>query len=396
MNKKIIVLGVTGGIAAYKSAQLASNLSKSGYDVHVIMTENATEFITPLTFEVLTNNKVIVDTFDRQFDYNVNHVALAKKANLFVVAPATANIIAKFAQGIADDMLTTSYLAFICPVLVAPAMNSAMLNHPATKRNIATMRADGVNFIEPETGYLACGDVGSGRLAEVANIEAEIANLLATSQNLSGKKVVITAGPTLEALDPVRFISNHSSGKMGYALALAARNQGADVILISGPTNLQIPSHVKAIQVTSAAEMYEASLNQLDYDFFIAAAAVSDYRPTIVANQKLKKADLATSWQIDLTENVDVVKAVAKNKLPSQKVVAFAMETTDLLANAQAKLKAKQVDMVVANDLKIPGAGFSGDTNQVVLVTATEASSLPLMSKNEVAVKIINKMMELL
>jgi len=395
MEKKVIVLGVTGGIAAYKSAQLASNLLKKGYEVHVIMTKNATEFVTPLTFEVLTNNKVAVDTFDRSFDYNVNHVSLAKKADLFVVAPATANVIAKFAGGIADDMLTTNYLAFRCPTLVAPAMNTAMLEHIATQRNIEILRTDGVHFIQSGTGYLACGDIGAGRLADIADIEAGIEFLL-TEKKLTDRKVVITAGPTQEPMDPVRFITNHSSGKMGYALARTARNLGADVVLITGPTHLTPPKDVEVVHVATAQEMYEAAMAHLDYDFFIASAAVSDYRPTVVSVQKLKKKEMSgDSFEIALAQNEDIVAQVAKEKKDHQKVAAFAMETENLLENARLKLVKKQVDLVVANDLFEAGAGFKGDTNKVTLITHTGDEELPLLSKDEVAHEIFERMLAL-
>ena len=392
MDKKIIVLGVTGGIAAYKSAQLASNLLKKGYEVHVIMTQNATEFVTPLTFEVLTNNKVAVDTFDRNFDYNVNHVSLAKKADLFVVAPATANVIAKFATGIADDMLTTSYLAFRCPTLVAPAMNTAMLEHVATQRNMEILRGDGVHFVQSGTGYLACGDIGAGRLADLADIEVEIEFLL-TEKKLVGRKVVITAGPTQEPMDPVRFISNHSSGKMGYALARVARNLGADVVLITGPTHLMPPKQVEVIQVMTTQEMYEASMEQLDYDVFIAAAAVTDYRPSEVSEQKLKKKDLGDDLRVAFEQNEDIVARVAKEKKAHQSVIAFAMETENLVEQARLKLVKKQVDLVVANDLMEQGAGFKGDTNKVTLVSHDGEVELPLMSKDEVALEIFERML---
>jgi phosphopantothenoylcysteine decarboxylase/phosphopantothenate--cysteine ligase len=395
MDKKIIVLGVTGGIAAYKSAQLASNLLKKGYEVHVIMTKNATEFITPLTFEVLTNNKVAVDTFDRNFDYNVNHVSLAKKADLFIVVPGTANVIAKFAAGIADDMLTTSYLAFRCPILIAPAMNTGMLEHVATRRNIEVLRNDGVHFIASGVGYLACGDVGVGRLADLADIEDEIEFLLSTEKKLGGRKVVITAGPTQEEMDPVRFLSNHSSGKMGYALARVARNLGADVVLISGPTHLKAPRHVDVVQVTSANAMYMAAMEHLDYDFFVASAAVSDYRPTEVSEKKLKKKDNACDLTIKLTQNEDIVAQVASKKQVGQIVVAFAMETEILIENARLKLEKKQVDMVVANDLTDAGAGFKGDTNKVTLVVKDDLLTLPLMSKEKLAAEILDRMVEL-
>jgi len=392
MSKKVIVLAVTGGIAAYKSAQLASNLKKKGYEIHVIMTKNATEFIMPLTFEVLTNNKVAVDTFDRNFEYNVNHVSLAQRADLFVVAPATANVLAKFAAGIADDMLTTSYLATNAPVLIAPAMNTAMLAHVATQRNIETLKKDGVRFIESGVGMLACGDVGAGRLADIADIEEEIDYLLKASKRLEGKKVVVTAGPTIEALDPVRFISNHSSGKMGYAIARTARDLGADVVLITGPTEILAPRHVNVIKVDSAKEMFEASMDNLDYDIFISAAAVSDYRSALISDQKLKKTVSGENHSIVLEENDDIVATVARNKTENQRVVAFAMETENLIENAKRKLDKKQVDMVVANDLTTCGAGFKTDTNKVTLLTKTDSQELELMGKDEVAYAIFERL----
>ena len=395
MDKKVIVLGVTGGIAAYKSAQLASNLFKKGYVVHVVMTKNATEFVSPLTFEILTNNRVAVDTFDRNFDYNVNHISLAKKADLFVVAPATANVIAKFAAGIADDMLTTSYLANRSPTLIAPAMNTAMLEHVTTKRNIETLHQDGVHFIYSGVGYLACGDVGTGRLADLCDIEERIDYLLNANNKLAGKKVVITAGPTLEAMDPVRFLSNHSSGKMGYALARAARNLGADVVLISGPNHLKTPQFVDTVSVTTADEMYQAAMEHLDYDYFIAAAAVSDYRPKTVSEQKLKRKDLPDDFNISLVQNEDIVGAVASKKKIDQKVVAFAMETENLVENARLKLMKKQVDLVIANDLTEVGAGFKGDTNKVTLVTKTGNIPVSLMSKDKLAIEILKRLVEL-
>ena len=361
-----------------------------------MMTKNATEFVTPLTFEVLTNNKVAIDTFDRNFDYNVNHVSLAKKADLFVVAPATANVIAKFAAGIADDMLTTMYLAFECPTLVAPAMNTRMLEHVASQRNIATLGEDGVHFVESGIGFLAEGEIGAGRLADLGTILEEVDYLLNRRGLLLGKKVVITAGPTQEALDPVRFLSNHSSGKMGYALARSARNMGAEVHLITGPTSLALPSHIEVTHVTSAKEMYDVALANTNYDYFIAAGAVSDYAPTVKADQKLKKKDLSDQLTMTFTQNPDIVGAVAAKKKNNQKVIAFAMETEHLIENARLKLEKKQVDLVVANDLSEPGAGFSGDTNQVILVTHQGEVELPLMLKDEVAVHILEKVGTLL
>lgn len=395
MDKKVIALGVTGGIAAYKSAQLARDLIKRGYDVHVVMTRNATEFVTPLTFEVLTNNKVAIDTFDRNFEYNVNHISLAKLADLFVVAPATANVIAKFAAGIADDMLTTMYLAFDCPVLIAPAMNTRMLAHAATQRNMETLRGDGVQFVDAGIGFLAEGEIGAGRLADLPFILEEVDYLLNRCDLLLGKQVVITAGPTQEAMDPVRFLSNHSSGKMGYALARMARNMGADVHLITGPTQLTVPRHISVTPVTSAKDMYDVALASHDYDFFIGAAAVSDYRPVESSDQKLKKNDKTCDLPLVFTQNEDIIGTVASKKKRNQRVIAFAMETENLIENARLKLVKKKVDMVVANNLLDVGAGFKGDTNKVTLVLEDAEMPLPLMSKEELAIQILERMVKL-
>jgi len=392
MMKKTIILGISGGIAAYKSAQLASNLVKKGHDVHVVMTKNATEFIAPLTLEVLTNHKVTVDTFDRNFNYNVNHVSLSKKADVFVVAPATANVLAKFAAGMADDMLTTTYLALTCPVLVAPAMNTAMLEHPATQRNMERLKQDGVHFIQPASGYLACGDVGAGRLADVADIEEEIDVLLHKEKPLLGKKVVITAGPTMEAIDPVRFITNHSSGKMGYALAKAARHLGATVHLITGPTQLKVPIGIEVSHVTSADDMYEAAMNQLDYDYFIASAAVSDFKSQNVSDQKMKKKDTGDHLSLALVQNEDIVEAVAKKKKAHQVVCGFAMETSDLIHHAQGKLERKQLDLIVANHLFEAGAGFKGDTNKVTIIGKGKIEPLEVMDKEQLAYEILERL----
>ena len=390
--KKTIVLGISGGIAAYKSAQLASNLVKKGHDVHVIMTKNATEFIAPLTFEVLTNHKVAVDTFDRNFNYNVNHVSLSKKADVFVMAPATANVLAKFAAGMADDMLTTTYLALRCPVLMAPAMNTAMLEHPATQRNIKRLKEDGVHFVQPGSGYLACGDVGAGRLADVVDIEEEIEVLLQRKKPLLGKKVVITAGPTVEAIDPVRFITNHSSGKMGYALARAARHLGADVHLITGPTSLKVPRGIEVSHVASASDMFDVAMSQLDYDYFIASAAVSDFKTQEISDQKMKKQATGEHLMLALVQNKDIVEAVAKKKKAHQVVCGFAMETGDLIENAQGKLKRKQLDLIVANHLFEAGAGFKGDTNKVTILGKEKIEPLEVMSKEKLAYEILERL----
>jgi len=392
--KKTIILGISGGIAAYKSAQLASNLVKKGHDVHVIMTKNATEFIAPLTLEVLTNNKVVTGTFDRNFNYNVNHVSLSKKADVFVVAPATANVLAKMAAGIADDMLTTTYLALRCPILVAPAMNTAMLEHPTTQRNLATLEKDGARVIQSGSGYLACGDVGAGRLAAIDDIEEAIDVLLHKEKLLLGKKVVITAGPTEEAIDPVRFITNHSSGKMGYALARAAYHLGATVHLITGPTQLKVPIGIGVSHVTSADEMQVAAMNQLDYDFFIASAAVSDFKTQNVSSQKIKKQDTGHDLSLALVPNKDIVAAVAKQKKAHQVVCGFAMETDNLVENAQTKREKKNLDVIVANHLFDEGAGFKGDTNKVTIISKDKVEPLDVMSKDDLAYKILERLVK--
>ena len=395
MEKKTIILGVTGGIAAYKSAGIASYLIKRGHDVHVIMTKNATEFIAPLTFETLTNNRVSVGVFDRNFQYDVNHVEIAKKADLFVVAPATANAIAKFATGIADDMLSTTFLACRAPKLIAPAMNTAMLENPITERNIEMLKELGIYFIDAASGLLACGDVGTGKLADIDDIHEMIDYLLEQEKPLAGKTVVVTAGPTTEPLDPVRFITNHSSGKMGYELARAARNLGANVHLISGPTNLRPPLGVDITQVSTAGAMFEIAMKlSQDYDIFIGAAAVSDFRPKKVFLNKLKKSthDLSS---LKMQENPDIVASVAKTSSSDQIVCAFAMETENLIENARTKLISKNVDIIVANDLSDQGAGFKSDDNRVTIITRDEQFQLDLMSKQSVAYKIMDKLINM-
>jgi len=392
MEKKTIILGITGGIAAYKSAQLASDLIKKGHDVHVMMTKNATEFMAPLTFETLTNNRVSVGVFDRNFQYDVNHVEIAKRADLLVIAPATANAIAKFANGLADDMLSTTFLACKAPKLIAPAMNTAMLENPVTDRNIKTLKELGVHFIDAASGVLACGDIGKGKLADVDDILEMIDDLLVQEKSLAGKTVVVTAGPTMEPLDPVRFITNHSSGKMGYELTRAARSLGAHVHLISGPTNLKPPLDVDFIQVDTAMSMFEAATKlENDYDIFIGAAAVSDFRPKDVFLNKLKKSthDLSS---LKMQENPDVVASIAKTSRANQVVCAFAMETENLTSNARTKLVDKGVDMIVANDLSEQGVGFGSDTNKVTIMTRDEEFELDLMSKQSVAYKIVEKL----
>ena len=395
MEKKTVVIGICGGIAAYKTAQLASNLYKKGYDVHVIMTKNATEFITPMTFETLTHNRVSVGTFDRNFQYDVNHVSLAKRADVFVLAPASANCIAKIAHGIADDMLTTTFLAANCPKLIATAMNTGMLNNPITQRNIQQCREFGMTIIESASGYLACGDVGKGRLAEIEDIEDAIECLLIKDKPLAGIKVVVTAGPTQEDIDPVRFITNHSSGKMGYALARAARNLGAEVTLITGPTSLRKPVFMTIIEVRTADEMFQEVSGLKDqYDILIKSAAVSDYRASFVNPHKLKKQSQQTT--LDLVMNKDILLAMGKEKKDSQVICGFAMETENLEENATKKLLGKNADLIVANQLNEEFAGFKGDTNVVTLIQRDGIVKLNKMSKEALGYEIMEQLLKIL
>ena len=393
LQGKNIVLGVSGGIAAYKAAALCSALVKAGASVDVIMTENAAKFVGPMTFSTLTGHSVSVDTFARVEKYDVSHIALAQKADLFAVAPATANIIAKMAHGIADDMLSTTLLASRAPKLVAAAMNTGMLDNPATQANIATLRGWGVEFIDGSDGRLACGDVGRGRMAEPEEIVDRMERML-TPKDLEGKRVLVTAGPTREALDPVRFLSNHSTGKMGYALARAARNRGAQVILVSGPVGLQAPADVVLVPVVSAQEMFEAVRRELSgADIIIKAAAVADYAPKAEEPEKMKKTD--QDLTLELTRTRDILSWIGHHRRPGQVVVGFAMETRDLLENAAQKLAAKNADLMVANSLRQEGAGFGVDTNIVTLLTRDGAEELPLMSKFEVANRILDRVLAL-
>ncbi len=393
LQGKNIVLGVSGGIAAYKAAALCSALVKAGASVDVIMTENAAKFVGPMTFSTLTGHSVSVDTFARVEKYDVSHIALAQKADLFAVAPATANIIAKMAHGIADDMLSTTLLASRAPKLVAAAMNTGMLDNPATQANIATLRGWGVEFIDGSDGRLACGDVGRGRMAEPEEIVDRMERML-TPKDLEGKRVLVTAGPTREALDPVRFLSNHSTGKMGYALARAARNRGAQVTLVSGPVGLQAPADVVLVPVVSAQEMFEAVRRELSgADIIIKAAAVADYAPKAEEPEKMKKTD--QDLTLELTRTRDILSWIGHHRRPGQVVVGFAMETRDLLENAAQKLAAKNTDLMVANSLRQEGAGFGVDTNIVTLLTRDGAEELPLMSKFEVANRILDRVLAL-
>ena len=388
LSGKTVLLGITGGIAAYKMANVASALRKTGAEVHCILTQNATQFITPLTFETLSNNRCIVDTFDRNFQYDVAHVSLAKKADVILIAPATANVIAKLAHGLADDMLTTTVLASRCPKLIAPAMNTAMLENPATQENLATLRRYGFTVIEPATGMLACKDVGSGKLPEPEVLCEEIYRVIAREKDLQGLHITVTAGPTQESLDPVRFLTNHSSGKMGYAIAREAMLRGADVTLISGPVALKAPLGVKLVNITTAQEMLEgvqAALPQTDV--LVMAAAVADYRPAVVADQKMKKGE--GDMSIPLARTGDVLGWVAQNRHPGLFVCGFSMETEHMLENSQKKLTKKKLDMIVANNLKTQGAGFGVETNVVTLITQDWVEELPLLGKDEVAGKLL-------
>ena len=394
MSSKVIALGVSGGIAAYKAAALTSMLHKNGYEVHVLMTKNATEFVSPLTFETLSGNRVSVDTFDRNFEYNVQHVALAQKADLFVVAPATANVIAKFACGIADDMLTTTFLACRCQKLICPAMNTGMLENPATQQNIQTLRSRGMQFLDAADGLLACGDVGKGRLAEPEEIFDFIEQLL-SPKPLAGLKVLVTAGPTRESMDPVRFLSNHSTGKMGYALARQARNLGAEVTLVSGRVALAPVRGVRMVQVLSAADMAKAVKEAFpEQDITIKAAAVADYTFAVKSEEKLKKSDGELTLSLQRTE--DILKSLGQMARPDQMLCGFAMETQNLLENARKKLEGKNADMIVANSLREAGAGFGTDTNRVTLNTRDGTEPQELMEKEEVAREILTRCLSIL
>lgn len=392
--KKTVVLGVTGGIAAFKTAQLTSNLIKKGYDVEVIMTKNATEFIAPLTFESLTKHNVMVSTFEKVADRSVKHVSIAQRADVFVIVPATANVIAKVVHGIADDMLTTTFLAASCPKVICPAMNTGMYENPVTQRNLAEAKALGYELIEPESGYLACGDVGKGKLADISVIEERIISILESNDLLKGKKVLITAGPTKEALDPVRFLSNHSSGKMGYAIAQAARDMGAEVTLISGQVSLTPPQGVKVIPVVSAMDMFEAVQKEYStQDIIIKAAAVGDYRAENIAEQKIKKH--SDVLEITFVKNPDILAWLGEHKT-HQILCGFAMETENLIANASEKLNKKNCDMIVANNLREKGAGFACDTNIVTILQKDHQETLEIMSKYEVGIELLKRLASML
>ena len=390
LTGKTIILGVSGGIAAYKIPNLASMLVKSGADVHVLMTENAQNFITAITFESLTGNKCIVDTFDRNFEFQVENVALAKKADLLMVAPATANVIGKLAHGICDDMLTTTAMACSCPKLVVPAMNTRMYENRILQDNLEICRRYGMTVIDPAMGYLACGDTGAGKMPEPEDLFDHICQAVEYPKDLMGKKILVTAGPTQEALDPVRFITNHSTGKMGYAIARAAARRGAEVTLVSGPVELKPLRFVRMIPVKSAREMFEmVSVFAGDQDAVIKAAAVADYRPASIAREKMKKSDKEMNLELERTE--DILAWLGAHRWNGQFLCGFSMETENVIENSRKKLEKKNVDMIVANNLSVAGAGFGTDTNVVTLITRDGEEALEKMSKDEVAHQILNR-----
>lgn len=390
LKGKTVVLGVSGGIAAYKTASLASMLKKQHANVEVIMTENATHFITPVTFETLTGTKCLVDTFDRNFEFHVEHIALAKKADVFMIAPATANVIAKVAHGIADDMLTTTFLACKKPKLIVPAMNTNMYENPITQDNLNICRNYGMKVIEPACGYLACGDTGAGKMPEPAELFEYIMQEIAYEKDLTGKKLLVTAGPTQEAIDPVRYITNHSTGKMGYAIARAAARRGAEVTLVSGPVNLSPPLGVKVVPVVSARDMFEAvTAVSAEQDVIIKSAAVADYRPPHAGTEKTKKKDGDMCIELERTD--DILAWLGAHRRDGQALCGFSMETQNMLENSRAKLEKKNIDMIVANNLKEAGAGFGTDTNVVTILTRAGVEELEMMSKDEVAHRLLDR-----
>lgn len=392
LEGKTVVLGVTGGIAAYKTASLASMLKKLHADVEVIMTKNATQFITPLTFESLTGKKCMVDTFDRNFEFHVEHVALAKRADVFLIAPATANVIGKVCHGIADDMLTTTFMACNCHKIIAPAMNTRMYENQVLQDNLKLCESYGVEVIRPAVGYLACGDTGAGKMPEPAVLLDYIIKAVGYEKDMAGKKVLVTAGPTREAIDPVRFITNHSTGKMGYAVAKIAALRGADVTLISGPVSIEAPAFVKTVQVENARQMYEAVMTVCwEQDIIVKAAAVADYRPEQVADEKMKKKDDSLTLKLERTD--DILGYLGAQKRDGQFLCGFSMETQNMLENSRVKLEKKNLDMIVANNLKVDGAGFGTDTNVVTMITKDKELELEKMSKEDVAGRLLDEIM---
>ena len=394
LQGKTVLLGVTGSIAAYKIAYLASALKKLHAQVHVLMTENATNFINPITFESLTGNKCLVDTFDRNFQFQVEHVSIAKQADVVMIAPASANVIGKLAHGIADDMLTTTIMACKCKKIISPAMNTNMYENPIVQDNLAILQHYGYEVIEPASGYLACGDTGAGKMPEPEMLLEYILREIAKEKDLTGQKVLVTAGPTQEAIDPVRYITNHSSGKMGYALAKAAMLRGAQVTLVSGPCAIEPPPFVKLVPIVTAKEMFDAVTSvSFEQDIIIKAAAVADYRPAKVFDDKVKKQEGQMSIELEKTD--DILQYLGDNRVPGQFLCGFSMETQNMLGNSRAKLGKKHLDMVAANNLKVAGAGFQGDTNVLTLITQDEDVSLQLMSKEDAANVILDKILSI-
>ena len=395
LQGKTVLLGVTGSIAAYKIAYLASALKKLHAQVHVLMTKNATNFINPITFESLTGNKCLVDTFDRNFQFQVEHVSIAKQADVVMIAPASANVIGKLAHGIADDMLTTTIMACKCKKIISPAMNTNMYENPIVQDNLAILQHYGYEVIEPASGYLACGDTGAGKMPEPEMLLEYILREIAKEKDLSGRKVLVTAGPTQEAIDPVRYITNHSSGKMGYALAKAAMLRGAQVTLVSGPCAIEPPPFVKLVPIVTAKEMFDAVTSvSFEQDIIIKAAAVADYRPAKVFDDKVKKQEGQMSIELEKTD--DILQYLGDNRVPGQFLCGFSMETQNMLGNSRAKLGKKNLDMVAANNLKVAGAGFQGDTNVLTLITQDEDVSLQLMSKEDAANIILDKILSIM
>ena len=394
LKGKTVLLGVTGGIACYKSANLASALVKQGANVQVLMTKNATEFIGPHTFESLTGNRVSVDTFDRNYQFQVEHIALADQADLVLVAPATANVLAKLAHGLADDMLTTTILACNCPKIAAPAMNTKMYENPVTQDNLDILRKYGWEIVEPASGRLACGAVGKGKMPEPEDLLETVLHALSHEKDMSGLKVLVTAGPTREALDPVRYLTNHSTGKMGYAIAKAAAARGASVTLVSGPVNLKKPPYMEVVDIVSAQDMFDAVTSRApDQDIIIKAAAVADYRPATVAEDKIKKSGNDSDLSLPLARTSDILAWLGEHRVPGQFLCGFSMETRDMVANSKKKLEKKHIDLIAANNLKQAGAGFGVDTNVLTLIAADGAKELPLMSKEEAAHALLDEIM---
>lgn len=393
LKGKTVILAVTGSIAAYKIASLASALKKMQADVHVLMTKNAENFINPITFETLTGNKCLIDTFDRNFQYSVEHVSLAKLADVVMIAPASANVIGKIANGIADDMLTTTVMACRCKKIVVPAMNTNMYVNPIVQDNLEKLRRFGYEVVDPASGYLACGDTGQGKMPEPEMLLEYILKEIQYEKDLAGKKVLVTAGPTQEAIDPVRYITNHSSGKMGYALAKVCMRRGAEVTLVTGPTQIKAPEFVHVIPVTTAKEMFEAVIAHAgDQDIVIKAAAVADYRPKYVSDEKVKKKD--GEMFIDMERTDDILRYLGEHKKEGQFLCGFSMETENMLENSRKKLYKKHLDMVAANNVKVEGAGFGGNTNVVTIITDDEEISLEKMTKEETAVQIVDQILK--